>query len=140
MSVEFLRLFIIDVLKCKRYQIRRLLTRALNYFKKNENDLSLDERISNLKLVEEKAKSKIEIEESYREKLIKIDNDETVINNEFDEFECYIDKWKMVECKLVSLLAEKENSLVVNETVTHNATICYSKLKLPTFDGNIKNS
>ncbi|XP_035219774.1 uncharacterized protein LOC118192859 [Stegodyphus dumicola] len=80
----------------------------------------------------------IEIEQTYREELIKIEKDETVINNEFDESECYIDKWRMVESKLVSLLAEKENGSVVNESLTQNATIRYPKLKLPIFDGNIK--
>ncbi|XP_035227958.1 uncharacterized protein LOC118200139 [Stegodyphus dumicola] len=80
----------------------------------------------------------IEIEQTYREELIKIEKDETVINNEFDESKCYIDKWRMVESKLVSLLAEKENGSVVNESLTQNATIRYPKLKLPIFDGNIK--
>ncbi|XP_035229770.1 uncharacterized protein LOC118201729 [Stegodyphus dumicola] len=80
----------------------------------------------------------IEIEQTYKEELIKIEKDETVINNEFDESECYIDKWRMVESKLVSLLAEKENGSVVNESLTQNATIRYPKLKLPIFDGNIK--
>ncbi|GFS75716.1 uncharacterized protein NPIL_67091 [Nephila pilipes] len=117
-----------NVLKCKRSQFRRLFTTALNYFEKNENDLSLDERISTLKLVEEKAKPMIEMEETYSEELIKIDNDQTVINNEFVESEYCIDKWRMVEYKLVSLLAEKEKSCIVKESVTQNATIRYPKL------------
>ncbi|GBL75270.1 hypothetical protein AVEN_194496-1 [Araneus ventricosus] len=81
----------------------------------------------------------LEMEQTYREELIKTKNNETIINHEFHESECYIDKWRIVESKLVSLLAEKDISSVVNESVTHNAVLRYPKLKLPTFDGNIKN-
>ncbi|GBN49195.1 hypothetical protein AVEN_249663-1 [Araneus ventricosus] len=35
--------------------------------------------------------------------------------------------------------AEKDSSSVVNESFTQNAVLRYPKLKLPTFDGNIKN-
>ncbi|GBM13243.1 hypothetical protein AVEN_61738-1, partial [Araneus ventricosus] len=130
-----------DVLKCKRSQFRRLFTKALNDFEKSEFDLSINERILKLRLIEEKAKPMLEMEETYREELIKTvcENNETIINNEFDESECYIDKWRIAESKLASLLAEKDSSSVVNESFNQNAVRRYPKLKLPTFDGNIKN-
>ncbi|GBN95893.1 hypothetical protein AVEN_119401-1 [Araneus ventricosus] len=81
----------------------------------------------------------LEMEETYREELIKTENNETIINYEFDESECYIDKWRIAESKLVSLLAEKDSSSVVNESSNQNASLRYPKLKLTTFDGNIKN-
>ncbi|GBN32829.1 hypothetical protein AVEN_94650-1 [Araneus ventricosus] len=81
----------------------------------------------------------LEMEETYRKELIKTENSETIINNEFDESEYYIDKWRIVESKLASLLAEEDNSSVVYESVTQNSVLRYPKLKLPTFDGNIKN-
>ncbi|GBN25736.1 hypothetical protein AVEN_275136-1 [Araneus ventricosus] len=71
----------------------------------------------------------LEMEETYRDELIKTENNETIINHEFDESECYIDKWRIVESKLISF----------NENFTQNAVFRYPKLKLPTFDGNIKN-
>ncbi|GBN37717.1 hypothetical protein AVEN_9464-1 [Araneus ventricosus] len=101
-----------DVLKCKRSQFRRLFTKALNDFEKSEL-LSINERILKLRLIEEKAKPMLEMEETYREELIKTENNETIINNEFDESECYIDKWRIAESKLASLLAEKDSSSVV---------------------------
>ncbi|GBN74253.1 hypothetical protein AVEN_148710-1 [Araneus ventricosus] len=127
-----------DVLKSKRSQFRRLFTKALNDFEKSEL-LSINERILKLRLIEEKAKPMLDMEETYREELIKTENNETIINNEFDESECYIDKWRIAESKLVSLLAEKDSSSVVNESFNQNAVLRYPKLKLPTFDGNIKN-
>ncbi|GBL99069.1 hypothetical protein AVEN_227566-1 [Araneus ventricosus] len=128
-----------NVLKSKRSQFRRLFSKTLNDFKKSELDLSTDERILKLRLIEEKAKPMLEMEETYIYEVIKTENTETIINNEFDESECYIDKWRIVEYKLVSLLAEKDNSFVVNKSFTQNAVLRYSKLKLSTFDGNIKN-
>ncbi|GBM65675.1 hypothetical protein AVEN_217663-1 [Araneus ventricosus] len=107
--------------------------------RRSELDLSIDERISKLRLIEEKVKPMLEMEEIYREELIKTENSKTIINNEFYESECYIDKWRIVESNLVSLLADKDNSSVVNESVTQNAVLRYPKLKLTTFDGNIKN-
>ncbi|GBN70485.1 hypothetical protein AVEN_93935-1 [Araneus ventricosus] len=79
------------------------------------------------------------MEETYREELIKTENNETIINNEFDKSECYIDKWRIAESKLASLLAEKDSSSVVNESFNQNAILRNPKLKLPTFDGNIMN-
>ncbi|GBO15849.1 hypothetical protein AVEN_248560-1 [Araneus ventricosus] len=128
-----------NVLKSNRSQFRRLFTKALNDFEKSEFDLSINERILKLRLIEEKAKPMLEMEETYREELIKTENSETIVNNEFDESECYIDKWRMAESKLASLLAEKDSSSVVNESFNENAVLRYPKLKLPTFDGNIKN-
>ncbi|GBM70830.1 hypothetical protein AVEN_69117-1 [Araneus ventricosus] len=128
-----------DALRSKRSQFRRLFTKALNDFEKSELDLSIDERILKLRLIEEKAKPMLEMEETYREELIKTENSKAIINNEFDESECYIDKWRIVESKLTSLLAEKDSSSVVNESFTQNAVLRYPKLKLPTSDGNIKN-
>ncbi|GBM36320.1 hypothetical protein AVEN_163254-1 [Araneus ventricosus] len=128
-----------DVLKCKRSQFRRLFSKALNDFEKSEFDLSINERILKLRLIEEKAKPMLEMEETYREELIKTENNETIINHEFDESECYIDKWRIAESKLASLLAEKDSSSVVNGSFTQIAVLRYPKLKLPTFDGNIKN-
>ncbi|GBL81652.1 hypothetical protein AVEN_93439-1 [Araneus ventricosus] len=81
----------------------------------------------------------LEMEETYGEELIKTENSETIINNEFDESECFIDKWRITESKLASLLAEKDSSYVVNESFNINAVLLYPKLKFPTFDGNIKN-
>ncbi|GBN83113.1 hypothetical protein AVEN_91017-1 [Araneus ventricosus] len=81
-----------DVLKCKRSQLRRLFTKALNDFEKK-----------------------------------------------FDESECYIDKWRIAESKLASLLTGKYSISVVNESFNQNAVLRYPKLKLPTFDGNVKN-
>ncbi|GBL92908.1 hypothetical protein AVEN_54567-1 [Araneus ventricosus] len=72
----------------------------------------------------------LEMEETYREELIKTENNEMIINHEFDESECYIDKWRIVESKLASLF---------NVSVTQNAVFRYPKLKLPAFDGYIKN-
>ncbi|GBO46172.1 hypothetical protein AVEN_89206-1 [Araneus ventricosus] len=95
-----------DVLKWKRSQFRRLFTKALNDFEMSEFDLSINKRILKLRLIEEKAKPMLEMEETYREE-IKTENNETIINNEFDESECYTDKWRIAESKLASLLAEK---------------------------------
>ncbi|GBO33202.1 hypothetical protein AVEN_107632-1 [Araneus ventricosus] len=81
----------------------------------------------------------LEMEETYGEELIKTENSETIVNNEFDESERYIDKWRITESKLASLLAEKDSSSVVNESFNQNAVLRYPKFKLPTFDGNIKN-
>ncbi|GBN34143.1 hypothetical protein AVEN_268664-1 [Araneus ventricosus] len=81
----------------------------------------------------------LEMEETSREELIKTENNDTIINHEFDESECYIDKWRIVESKLASLLAEKDSSSVVNESFNQNAILRYTKLKLSTFDGTIKN-
>ncbi|GBO44217.1 hypothetical protein AVEN_50304-1, partial [Araneus ventricosus] len=94
-------------LKSKRSQFRRLFTKALNDFEKSELDVSIDERIFKLRLIEEKTKPMLEMEETCREELIKTKNNETIINHEFDESECYIDKWRIAESKLASLLAEK---------------------------------
>ncbi|GBM65945.1 hypothetical protein AVEN_152161-1 [Araneus ventricosus] len=102
-----------NVLKSKRSKLRRLFTKALNDFEKWEFDLSINERILKLRLIEEKAKPMLEMEETYREELIKTENSETIVNNEFDESECYIDKWRIAESKLASLLAEKDSSSVV---------------------------
>ncbi|GBN24774.1 hypothetical protein AVEN_11506-1 [Araneus ventricosus] len=128
-----------DVLKSKRSQFRRLFTKALNDFEKSELDLSINERILKIKLIEEKAKPMLKMEETYREELIKNENNETIINHEFDESECYIAKWRIAESKLASLLAERDSRSVVNESFNQNAILRYPKLKLPTFDGNIKN-
>ncbi|GBN66954.1 hypothetical protein AVEN_113734-1 [Araneus ventricosus] len=76
-------------------QFRRLFTKALNGFEKSELDLSIAERILKLRLIEEKAKPMLEMEETYREELIKTESSEILINNEFDELECYIDKWRI---------------------------------------------
>ncbi|GBN68007.1 hypothetical protein AVEN_222814-1 [Araneus ventricosus] len=128
-----------DVLKCKLSQFRALFEKALNDFEKSEFDLSINERILKLRLIEEKAKPMLEMEETYREELIKTENNDTIINHEFDESECYIYKWGIAESNLASLLAEKDSSSVVNESFKQNSVLRYPKLKLPTFDGNIKN-
>ncbi|GBM85860.1 hypothetical protein AVEN_192598-1 [Araneus ventricosus] len=114
-----------DVLKCKRSQFGRLFTKALNDFEKSEFDLSINERILKLRLIEEKAKPMFEMEETYREELIKTENSETIVNNEFDESECYIDKWRIAESKLASLLAEEDSSSVVNESFNQNDVLRY---------------
>ncbi|GBM72096.1 hypothetical protein AVEN_80765-1 [Araneus ventricosus] len=125
-----------NVLNCNKL---RLFTKALNDFEKSEFDLSINERILKLRLSEEKAKVMLEMEESYKVELIKTENNETIINNEFDESECYIDKWRISEYKLASLLAGKDSSSVDSESFIQNSALRYPKLKLPTFDGNIKN-
>ncbi|GBM89867.1 hypothetical protein AVEN_111817-1 [Araneus ventricosus] len=111
-----------NVLKSKRSQFSKLFIKAVND-KNKRLSLSIDIRISKLRLIEEKEKPMLEVEETYREVLIENENNETIINNEFHQSEGYIDKWRIVESKLASLLAEKDINSVVNESFTQNAVL-----------------
>lgn len=130
-----------EKLKANRKQVRRLFTRACNDFDKEESLLENEDKISKLKLIESKAKLMLAAEEEVKQALlIECDNEEE-LDKEIDESENYIDRWRLLEIKLIGLLQlPKESSLVDgNMNASYSTLLHYPKIKLPTFDGNVKN-
>ncbi|KFM67865.1 hypothetical protein X975_15895, partial [Stegodyphus mimosarum] len=75
-----------------------------------------------------------------RDELFKFEECENIINKEVGESEAYLDKCRIIETELANLLNEKVSSFnAADMTVPQNTILRYPKLKLPTFDGNVKN-
>ncbi|XP_055932029.1 uncharacterized protein LOC129962308 [Argiope bruennichi] len=133
-----------EKLKNSRKQYRRLFTIAHSDFLNCENDLTIEDKILKLKIVEEKAKLMVASEYEFRELLFASEETEENINNEIDISESYIDKWRILENKLHDLLDEKKEHSSVSTvsgavSTTPSNLLHYPKINLPTFDGNIRN-
>ncbi|KAF8778475.1 hypothetical protein HNY73_015195 [Argiope bruennichi] len=99
-----------EKLKNSRKQYRRLFTIAHSDFLNCENELTIEDKILKLKIVEEKAKLMVASEYEFRELLFASEETEENINNEIDISESYIDKWRILENKLHDLLDEKKRT------------------------------
>ncbi|XP_071044211.1 uncharacterized protein [Parasteatoda tepidariorum] len=131
-----------EVLKQVRTQHRRLLTQSRNYFAKIETDMNDEEKLLKLRIISEKGKQLLVSEENVRTELFSEVRDEKEIDKEIDDSESYIDKIRVFDIKLENLLSstpEKHNMSVTNHLVVGPTNLQYPKIKLPVFDGNLKN-
>lgn len=134
-----------EALKKARTQYRRLFSKACNDFEEKELDLSDENKLLKLKIIEEKALLMIENETKIRDQLSNTAITEKELEAEFDESEIYIDRWRNFEQKFRKLsVAEKDDSTssVSSSNVDvsqKNTLLRYPKIQLPSFNGDIRN-
>ncbi|XP_054713435.1 uncharacterized protein LOC129222897 [Uloborus diversus] len=133
-----------EKVKASRKQYRRLFMIASNDFYKTKAELSSEDKISKLKVIEDKAKLMLASEYEFRELLFASQETEKIIEEEIDASEGYIDKWRILENEFGDFINEKnahsELSTDIGAASTvHNNFLHYPKINLPTFNGIIKN-
>ncbi len=82
-----------------------------NDFLSCEKELTVENKISKLKIVEDKAKLMVANEYEFRELLFASEETEEAIGKEINASEIYIDKWRVLEMSYRVLSIRKMNIL-----------------------------
>lgn len=129
-----------EVAKKNRTQQRRLFTKACNEFDAAEADLEASDKIIKLKIIEEKAMLMLTSEENVKQLLYSDGKaNDALIEQEIDESEIYIDRWRLLQLKLQQLSLIEREEISSNCSVSQQNTLLhYPKIQLPTFNGDIR--
>ncbi|GFT79769.1 uncharacterized protein NPIL_673051 [Nephila pilipes] len=128
-----------EIAKKNRAQQRRLFTKACNEFDAEKVGLETSDKVIKLKIIEEKAILMINSEENVKQLLFSENVADAVIDKEIDESESYIDRWRLLQFKLQQLSLSEREEVSSNCSVSQqNTLLCYPKIQLPTFNGDIR--
>lgn len=129
-----------EAAKRNRTQQRRLFSKACNEFDAEEANLEISDKIIKLRVIEEKATIMINSEENVKQFLFSEDVEDSVIEREIDESETYIDRWRLLQLKLMQLSLSNKEDVFSNCSIPQpNVLLRYPKIQLPTFNGDLRN-
>ncbi|GFS75427.1 hypothetical protein NPIL_219261 [Nephila pilipes] len=107
-----------EIAKKNRAHQRRLFTKACNEFDAKEAGLETSDKLIKLKIIEKKAILMINVEENVKQLLFSENVADAVINKEIDDSESYIDRWRLLQFKLLHLSVSEREEVSSNCSVS----------------------